>query len=203
LAQFLSTNQPILLLVGTVEPRKNQVAAVQACRQLWQAGWPGRLLLMGRLGWKCDAIRDELLSLPPDQFHWVRDGSDAELHEAYRRATALVFPSWEEGFGLPIVEALSQGTPVLASDHAVHQEVGQQACEYFPADSPDRLAQLIRHHHADGFRTLRSRATRFVPISWEQSCRELIADVLVAARDRQPDVGRASRNVSPPQRRAG
>jgi glycosyltransferase involved in cell wall biosynthesis len=93
----------------------------------------------------------------------------------------LLFPSLEEGFGLPIVEALRQGTPVFASDHPVHREVGKDSCLYFPADSPEGLIDIIQEQEQVGFRPVREMARHYIPVTWEQSCRELLADVILAA----------------------
>lgn len=181
LSTFLANRAPTLLMVGTLEPRKNHECVFQACTELWQRGWNGQLLLIGRAGWKCDTIVRSAKSLSPDRVLWLSDASDEELQFAYRQSRALIFPSWEEGFGLPIVEALRQGTPVLASDHPVHREVGRQWCHYFPAGSPQRLAAVILEQDQNGFQSLRNQAASFVPVTWEQSCRELMADVILAA----------------------
>jgi glycosyltransferase involved in cell wall biosynthesis len=68
---------------------------------------------------------------------------DRTLEWAYAEAACLVFPSIAEGFGLPIVEALSYGLPVLASDIPVHREVGGAAVEYFPLGDAEVLRRMI------------------------------------------------------------
>jgi glycosyltransferase involved in cell wall biosynthesis len=183
LSAFLANRSATLLMVGTLEPRKNHGCVFQACRQLWTSGWNGQLLVIGRAGWKCDEIVQAARQLPPERALWLSDATDEELEFAYRHSRTLVFPSLEEGFGLPIVEALNQGTPVLASDHPVHQEVGRESCLYFPANSPNQLATMIKEQTQSGFQTLRERAAAFVPVTWEQSCRELLADVILAASE--------------------
>ncbi|MDP1561039.1 MAG: glycosyltransferase family 1 protein [Pirellulaceae bacterium] len=181
LTAFLANLAGTLLMVGTLEPRKNHTCVFQACRELWKRGWNGQLLIIGRPGWKCDEIVRDAHSMPAGRFLWLSDANDEELQFAYRQSQSLVFPSWEEGFGLPIVEALRQGTPVIASDHPVHREVGRQWCQYFHADSPEQLAAVIIEQGRDRFQALRQRAATFVPVTWAQSCRELLADVILAA----------------------
>jgi alpha-1,2-rhamnosyltransferase len=197
LAAFLAADAPTLLMVGTLEPRKNHLATLTACRELWRQGWQGQLLLIGRPGWQHSAVLQAIADMPREKLFWLADASDAELQVAYQSSALLVFPSWEEGFGLPIVEALTYGTPVLASDHPVHREVGGQACQYFPADAPAELARLIQVATTDNFQALRHRANHFHALSWEQSCRQLLADAILAssrhlANLRQPQSSRGS-----------
>ncbi|MBL8890461.1 MAG: glycosyltransferase family 4 protein [Planctomycetaceae bacterium] len=181
LTTFLAQRVSTLLVVGTIEPRKNHLCVFRACQDLWDHGWNGQLLVIGRQGWKSDEIVQGVRRMPKERVLWLHDATDEELDFAYRHSRALVFPSWEEGFGLPIVEALRQGTPVIASDHPVHHEVGRQSCLYFPADSPQTLAALIREQEQNQFQPAREIANRYEPITWTQSCRELIADVILAA----------------------
>lgn len=182
LLKFLTGDTtPTLLLVGTLEPRKNHVTAFDAVEKLWADGWAGKLLVIGRPGWQQAEIVRRLNDIEGPRCLWLPDANDRELRWAYRHASALVFPSWEEGFGLPIVEALQQGLGVLASAHPVHREVAGRACDYFPADNPRRLAHLIQQHSADQFQTLRRQALVFRSFTWGQSARHLIADVLRAA----------------------
>lgn len=187
LATFLAADAPTLLMVGTLEPRKNHLTTLKACRELWRQGWQGQLLLIGRAGWQHDAVLQAIADMPRDKLLWLADASDAELQVAYQRSALLVFPSWEEGFGLPIVEALSYGTPVLASDHPVHREVGGQACQYFPADAPAELARLIQVATTDNFQLLRNQANHFHALTWEQSCRQLLADTILASSRHSPN----------------
>ncbi len=194
LSTFLANRAATLLMVGTLEPRKNHHCVFQACHELWKNGWDGQLLVIGRAGWKCDEIVSEAQSLPAQRALWLSDATDEELQFAYRKSQALVFPSWEEGFGLPIVEALNQGTPVIASDHPVHREVGRQSCLYFPANSPKHLATILADQTKTEFRTLRALSAAYVPVTWEQSCRELLADVILAASKKQKQA-----NPAPPR----
>jgi alpha-1,2-rhamnosyltransferase len=75
---------------------------------------------------------------------WIGDASDAELQFAYREASALIFPTWAEGYGLPIIEAAYFGLPVLCSDLLVLREVGGEHAIYFPRGEPASIAGAIR-----------------------------------------------------------
>jgi alpha-1,2-rhamnosyltransferase len=105
--------------------------------------------------------------------HWYVNVSDSELDYAYRHARALLTTSLAEGFNLPIIEALSRGCPVFASDLAVHQEVGGTRVSYFPASSPDGLCELVRNS-LQGHRTP---SPSFQWQDWQSSCRQLLSNL--------------------------
>ena len=104
---------PYVLWVGTVEPRKNLGAVVRAWRRLHDAGSPAELVLVGPAGWSVDL--DALLGADRAGIHTLGFVSPDELAALYRGAVALCYPSRAEGFGLPVLEAMAQGTPVVTS----------------------------------------------------------------------------------------
>lgn len=106
------------LAVGTVEPRKNYEGLAKAYARLkTRDGYALPLVIAGRTGWKMQQF-DELLAELCIAGDVLRLGyvSDVELRWLYRNCFAVVYPSLWEGFGLPVVEALSQGAPVIASN---------------------------------------------------------------------------------------
>ncbi len=133
--------QPYFVMLGTIEPRKNHLLVLQVWRQLvaqMKGGIP-RLVLVGQRGWeceqvldlleRCDVLRGVVLEQPRC--------SDQELATWLAHAQALLFPSFAEGYGMPLVEALSVGLPVLASDLPAFREVAQDIPEYLdPLDGP-------------------------------------------------------------------
>ncbi len=134
-----------VLAVGTLEPRKNLprlVAAYRALAPELQAAHP--LAVVGKLGWDTgetvaalDALGDRCLRLG-----YVSDGDLAEL---YRRCAAFCYPSLGEGFGLPVLEAMAAGAPVVTSDCSSLPEVGGDAVEYAdPHDVASIAAALER-----------------------------------------------------------
>ncbi|MDB6168320.1 MAG: glycosyl transferase family 1 [Verrucomicrobia bacterium] len=134
------------LVVGSLEPRKNHLAALEAYA-LYHAHSKQRrpLVIVGGGGWKSEAVRSRLgelqaQGLPVSYLGYVSDG---DLAAHYAAAFALLAPSWHEGFGLPVVEALGAGLPVLASDRASLPEVGGSAALYFPPDRADVLADAM------------------------------------------------------------
>ncbi|NYG17684.1 glycosyltransferase involved in cell wall biosynthesis [Arthrobacter psychrochitiniphilus] len=103
--------------------------------------------------------------------------SDAEYDELLLRTTALVTLSKAEGYGLPLVEAMALGTPVIVADTPIFREVGGEAARYVPADSPTEFAQAVRALDAPGIWAACSTASvaQAGTFSWDASARELIA----------------------------
>jgi len=133
------------LFVGTLEPRKNVETLLAAWRGLRRRRHDlPALVLCGRTGWKDEALRRELERGAREGW-LVQPGyvSNEELAALYRGATLLGFPSLYEGFGLPVLEALAAGTPVVASDLPVLREVAGDAALYAPPHRPDLWAEAI------------------------------------------------------------
>jgi glycosyltransferase involved in cell wall biosynthesis len=112
---------PYVLWVGTVEPRKNLPAVVRAWRRLHDAGSPAELVLVGPQGWSEDL--DRLLGADRAGIHVLGFVGSSELAALYRGAEVLCYPSRAEGFGLPVLEAMAQGTPVVTSARTATAEV--------------------------------------------------------------------------------
>lgn len=180
--QAYFSGEPVLLGVGTLEPRKNHRQLLDACDRLWAEGWKGRLLLIGAVGWKTEELQTRIAGYSPGQILQLTDATDQELSFAYRQADALIFPSWTEGFGLPIVEALEAKLPVILSDTEIHREVAGRAAAYFPLDDCNRLAELIRQHSHNRFADLRTQANQYSHVNCYESFRSLLCDAIVAGR---------------------
>lgn len=122
--QFPLPEGPYLLFVGTPEPRKNLPRLLQAYASARQQGVEQTLVLVGGGGWGDVDVEATIKSLGLEQAVQCRGQvSDAELGALYASATALLMPSLYEGFGLPALEAMSHGTPVIASDCSALPEV--------------------------------------------------------------------------------
>lgn len=118
----LKLDKPYLLHVGTLEPRKNHVFLFKVFEQLRH--FDGELLLCGMEGWKVEPILQALRESPcADRIRHLRYVRDDQLAGLYQEAEALLFPSLYEGFGLPPIEAMRQGCPVLSSDGGSLPEV--------------------------------------------------------------------------------
>ena len=168
------------LAVGTLEPRKNYETLLDALDLYWsRSPRPLPLRIAGGGGWKSDTLKEHLAVLERagrvERLGYV---PDADLRRLYASAQALVFPSWHEGFGLPVLEAMSHGAPVICSDRASLPEVGGDAAVYIDPASAESICQAMLALEADPVRrgrlieSGRWQASRF---SWEKTARETLA----------------------------
>lgn len=138
----------VILSVGTIEPRKGHHQLLSALSLYWQSEPNGRvaLLFVGHPGWKTQMLVKQLREHPEHgrRLLWISDASDELLSELYSRAAGLAAASHGEGFGLPLIEALAHGTPVLARDLPVFREIGGEAFDYFTDDSPENLLARVQ-----------------------------------------------------------
>jgi len=180
---FAAPARSTYLSVGTVEPRKNHPFLLDAFEQAWQADVDVRLCIAGRVGWKCDETvqRIRTHSRFGRNLFWFDDLSDTELRYCYQHARALVYPSLDEGFGLPLVEALYHRRLVLASDIPIHREVCGEFAMYFdlqfPASLTDRIQRLERGESCGVVRD----PVEFQVLDWQESCREFLTACLTTA----------------------
>lgn len=136
------------LSVGTIEPRKNHLLLLNLWRRLIAAHGETapRLVLVGRRGWENENVLDLLDRCPSLKNHVLELGTvpDTRLAELLRGARALLMPSFAEGFGLPVAEALGHGVPVICSDLPALREAGGDVPEYLdPLDGPAWAAAVM------------------------------------------------------------
>ena len=140
----LGLSSPFLMTVGTVEPRKNLGAAVQAVRALKEQGHlrDHRLLVVGARGWGRHA-GPIAAGTEPSWLRPVGYVGDETLAALYARAEALLFPSLYEGFGIPIAEAVAAGCRVVASDTPEMREAGEGGSVVYAEPDAERFAAAI------------------------------------------------------------
>jgi glycosyltransferase involved in cell wall biosynthesis len=133
-----------LLTVGTIEPRKNLSRLLDALALLRQGGEDVRLVVVGGMGW---LYRDFLAKLERFEHRHavIQPGfvPDADLPAVYSGATLTVLASLYEGFGLPILESMACGTPVVSSQVSSLPELGGQVARYFDPQSVAEMAAVI------------------------------------------------------------
>lgn len=139
--------KPYFVVLGTIEPRKNHWMMLQVWRRLIEkyGSQAPQLIVIGQRGWKCENVVDLLERGVHLREHVIElpSCSDGLLATYLHHAVALLFPTFAEGYGLPLIEALSVGTPVIASDLAVFREVAGNIPEYLdPLDGPAWLAAI-------------------------------------------------------------
>ena len=138
-------SQPYLLFVGTLEPRKNIEAIIQAFSYLKRHhNITHSLVLIGQNGWKYDSIFRAIDTCPwKDNIYHVSYVDDVSLAHYYQGASVFIYPSHYEGFGLPVLEALTLGVPVVTSNvSSLPEVVGDAALLVNPNDFID-LADAI------------------------------------------------------------
>lgn len=139
-----SAAAPFALMVGTLEPRKGHADIIAAFDELWRQGRPERLVLVGRLGWKVEGLRNLITHHPEfgGRLLWFDNVDDAELLAIYEACAGVIVASLAEGFGLPLIEALGYGRPVLARDLSVFRIHDGKGVHFFPehASTPELAA---------------------------------------------------------------
>lgn len=132
------------LCLSTLEPRKNLQLLLDVYFRLYKAGHIStKLVLAGRRGWKMDALLAETEAEQDGQIIVTGFVEDSDLPGLYQMAKCFVFPSLYEGFGIPPLEAMSQGVPVIASDATSLPEVLGDAAYYFRSNDGEALAALL------------------------------------------------------------
>ncbi len=160
-------DRPYFVYISTIEPRKNHLLLLNIWRRLIETLGDAApmLVLIGRRGWENENVIDMLDRADILRGHVIEAGElpDGPMQQLVAGSRAMLMPSFIEGFGMPVVEALSAKIPVICSDIAAHREVGGDAPDYLDpldglgwmriieqyshADSPERAAQQQRIAH--------------------------------------------------------
>jgi glycosyltransferase involved in cell wall biosynthesis len=179
-ARYGATGAPYILAVSRIEPRKNFVRLIQAFHQARQeAHLPHRLIIGGRKGWLYDEIFAKVKELGiEDTVHFCGFVAEDDLPALYAGADFFAYPSLYEGFGLPLIESLACGTPVLTGNNSCLPEAAGPGGIYVDALDISSIAQGIVKLATD--ETLRhslaaqglQHAAQF---TWERSADQLLA----------------------------
>ncbi len=169
---------PFLLSVGRLEPRKNLTRLVRTFGRVRGRLDPSlRLVLAGANDFRFRDVLEEVERQPEDTVRLLGAVSDEDLPALYNLAEALIYPSLVEGFGMPVLEALACGTPVLSSPRGALPEVGGNAVLWVDPEDEEELAAGIESIVSDrGLReTLRQRgleqARRF---DWDETAKRTL-----------------------------
>jgi glycosyltransferase involved in cell wall biosynthesis len=150
-----TVSKPYFLVVGTIEPRKNHALLLRVWLQLLQtqhADVVPDLVVIGQEGWNTTDVEEQLVDTAQFQstVRWIRQCDDASLATWMAGARACLFPSFAEGFGMPLIEALLSGTPVIASDLAVFRESAGLVPDYVCPYNVQAWAQKVLSYSSDG-----------------------------------------------------
>ena len=178
--EMLARSDSAFLMVGTVEPRKGHAQTLAAFEELWRSGINVSLIIVGKQGWMVEPLVEQLRthSEQGKRLCWLEGVSDVTLRELYRRSTALIMASWDEGFGLPLIEAAWDGLPIIARDIPVFREVCGDHAFYFNGMDAESLTSAIKDWlglHRQG----RAPSVEGTPVlTWEQSTQQLLDVIL-------------------------
>ena len=177
--QRMCKARSVYLMVSTIEPRKNHVYLLNAFELLWAEGSDVALCFVGKIGWKTEKLIERIRQHPQlnTRLFMFNDLSDRELEYCYSHSRALVFPSYVEGFGLPLVEAMQRGLPAMASDIPVFREIGGDSMAYFGLSEPESLCRLVRQFEASGQFPAPISLSKWSWLSWRDSAVQLIGRV--------------------------
>lgn len=191
LAHFMSADAPCFAGVGSIEPKKNYGFLLDTFERLWARGLPARLIIAGRPTAQCRDLVQRLQQ-HPEQGHRLLalfNASDAEIAHVYRHCRALLLASLFEGFGLPLVEARTQGCMVIANDLPAFRELADAGVFFYGEGAPDELEQLIVRLCADRFMSV----PPMPPFTWDDSAAQClhITEALLAPAARAAQRSRA------------
>jgi len=147
--------RPSFLMVGTVEPRKGYLQALEAFTQIWRSGQDVNLVIVGKEGWK--GLPENMRRTIPEivqrlkshhelgqRLFWLAGISDEYLERVYAASTCLIAASEGEGFGLPLIEAAQHKLPIIMRDIPVFREVAGDHAFYFSGLEPKYLVEAIQ-----------------------------------------------------------
>jgi glycosyltransferase involved in cell wall biosynthesis len=172
-------DEPFVLTVGTLQKRKNHLGLVRAFAQLLgRYDKPLNLIISGGKGWLYDEVLAEVARLGLEaRVKFIGFAADADLPTLYRAAAVFAFPSLYEGFGLPPLEAMASGVPVVTSNvSSLPEVVGDTALSVDPRDTAALSAALERALTDGAWRAEASTrgVARARTFTWEKAGRELL-----------------------------
>lgn len=167
-------DRPFVLCVGRLEPRKNLERLIGAFSRLKD---DVTLALVGASDFRYQGILERVAALPEGRVKLLGPVSDEDLPGLYNLAEALAYPSLVEGFGMPVLESMACGTPVVTSRRGALPEVGQDAVVYVDPEDEDDIAEGLQRVLGDTALQERLRAAgiaRAKELSWDETARRTL-----------------------------
>ena len=183
-------DEPYLLMVSTIEPRKNHPLALRIMELLHDRPTL-RLVIVGKRGWSsAKTVRAIQKAVRTNgRVEWISSATDADLMNLYANATLTLVPSLAEGFGLSVIESIAYGTPVVASTAEALLEAGGELVDFASPHRPDEwVTQIKRLTMPDGTRSpaARERAAAlggWTPSTWKDAADQFVS-IVMAAQER-------------------
>jgi len=172
-----SNNIPYILAVGTLQPRKNFPRLIHALARLRSRGYDIDLVIAGSHGWLTESIRDAIIETKlEERVHLLGYVDDKDLPALYAGAACFAFPSLYEGFGIPILEAMAYGTPVVTSNVSSMPEVAGDAALLVDPYDIEAITDALQHLIEDQAlrdALIKRGSERASYFTWESSARQL------------------------------
>ncbi|MBI5022030.1 MAG: glycosyltransferase family 4 protein [Ignavibacteriales bacterium] len=170
---------PYFLFVGNLETRKNIITLLKAFQSFIQKEKTNhQLVLVGKPGWGYERIMKHVNeSACRDRIRFVGWICSADISTLYSNADLFVYPSWYEGFGFPLLEAMKCGVPVIASDIPTHREIAGNAAIFVPPSDAESFAQKFSLLLSDGqLRTglVQSGKSRSELFTWKKAAQAML-----------------------------
>ena len=201
--QRLLNLRPYILFVGRVEKKKNVDGLLEAYRLLRsRSSKTNKLVLIGKPGFGYEAFQDQVRHFPPAirrDIHFLGWVAEEETAEFYRNAELFTFPSHFEGFGIPVIQAMASGVPVVCSDRTSLPEIAGDAALLVSPNDATEIARAMQRALEDTRlrqRLIEKGLRQAKKFSWEESARKTL-QVLTEAYDAR------STSSGHPERRKG
>ena len=182
----IASGNKYLLMLGTIEPRKNHGLVIDALESgLAESGM--KAIFAGRIGWNVKALEKRIKTHPlyNKSLFFVEKPNDATVDYLYKNAFAVAFPTFNEGFGLPMIEAFMRGTPVVASDIPVLHEVAGDFADYFDPHDKNDLIRCVKSLMNDPakYAAKKENLKNYVPYTWDESAEDMLNAVVSVSKD--------------------
>ena len=164
------------LMVGTIEIRKGHTQVLDAFELLWHQDVDINLVLVGNEGWLVDDLSKRLRNHSElnKRLFWFEGISDECLEKIYTISTCLIAASYDEGFGLPLIEAAQNRLPIIARDIPVFREVAGEHAHYFIAESPTELKYCLEQWLALYKTDQHPQSVNMPWLTWKESANQLL-----------------------------
>lgn len=170
-----ASTHPYFVILGTIEPRKNHLLLLTIWRELVKrhGSQAPHLVVIGRRGWECEQVVDMLERCEAIRPHLIErnKSSDGEVASLLQGARALLMPSFAEGFGMPVQEALAMGTPVISSPLPAIKEFAGDIPDYAAPYDGARWLELIEDYTRSDSplrNAQKQRMTGFTQVTWPE-----------------------------------